>query len=61
MADASKKVYTAGIKKFLKWYAKRYEQPKYKHFSDQIELGGQTKRVQANDLLTTAEIEKMIA
>lgn len=59
-ADASKKVYSVGVKKFLNWYAKRYEQPKYKNFAELIEIGGDAKKVLANDLLTTAEIEKMI-
>lgn len=60
-SDASKKVYTIGVKKFLNWYAKRYDQPKYKNLSEQIDVDPATKRVQANELLTVVEIEKMIA
>jgi integrase len=60
-AEASKKVYSVGVKKFLNWYAKRYEKPEYKNFAELIEIGGDAKKVLSGDLLTTAEIDRMIA
>ena len=60
VANSTKKVYFIGFKRFLHWYAKRYENTKYLNLANQIEVKGMAKRKLPSDLLTTQEIEKMI-
>jgi integrase len=60
-ATTTKKQYFVGFKRFLHWYAKRYENTKYINLANQIEIRGMAPRKLPSDLLTTEEIEKMIA
>jgi len=60
VASSTKKVYFIGFKRFLHWYAKRYENTKYLNLSNQIEIKVMTQRKLPSDLLTTEEVEKMI-
>lgn len=62
-AASTKKVYRIGIKKFLYWYSRRYDQPKYQNFAKQIKVRGDTgaPKKKPEELLTMAEVDKMIA
>ena len=60
-ANTTKKQYFVGFKRFLYWYAKRYENTKYINLANQIEIRGMAPRKLPSDLLTTEEVEKMIA
>jgi hypothetical protein len=43
-ANTTKKQYFVGFKRFLHWYAKRYEYTKYLNLANQIEIGGMAPR-----------------
>jgi integrase/recombinase XerD len=60
-ANTTKKQYFVGFKRFLHWYAKRYEYTKYLNLANQIEIRGMAPRKLPSDLLTTEEVENMIA
>jgi integrase len=61
ISDVTKKQYTIGFRRFIGWYADRYEDQKYERLVKKLKMSVKRKTIQSSDLLTKDEINKMIS
>jgi integrase len=61
ISDVTKKQYTIGFRRFIAWYADRYEDQKYERLVKKLKMSVKREPLQSSDLLTKEEINKMIS
>ncbi len=61
ISDVTKKQYTIGLRRFVAWYADRYEDQKYEKLAKKLKMSVKKEPIQSDDLLTNEEINEMIS